>query len=187
MKKTTKSTHDIAVSILSAIVRVILILLIVTLSFTACALAYDRLVVKSEIPSVFGYSLLVIATPSMTGSINAGDAVIVKNASSYAVGDVVTYFPAGESTSVTHRIVRTEGDRFYTKGDANESEDPNPVYAGQIAGKVTTVIPKAGFFIEWLRTPTGIVFATAILAILVAIGMVGGKKDDKGAFCDAEL
>ena len=187
MKKTTNSTHDITVKVLSAIVRAILILMIVTLSFTACALAYDRLVVKSEIPSVFGYSLLVIATPSMTGAINAGDAVVVKNGYSYAVGDVVTYFPAGESVSVTHRIVRTEGDRFYTKGDANESEDPNPVYVGQIVGKVTTVIPKAGLVIEWLRTPTGIVFAVAILAILVAIGMVGGKKNDKVVCCDAEL
>lgn len=187
MKKSAKTAHDITMNVLNVIGRIILILLILVLSFTACVLAYDRFIAKSNVPSLFGYSLLVIATPSMTGSIDAGDAVIIKNAESYAVGDVVTYIPAGESVSVTHRIVRTEGDRFYTKGDANESEDPDPVYVGQIVGKVTTVIPKAGLVIEWLRTPTGIVFVVAIVAILIAIGMVVGKKDDKGVLCDAKL
>ena len=92
--------------VFSAIWRVMLILLAVILAISACTLAYDKFVKKSKIPSVFGYSVLIVASPSMTGSIEAGDAIIIKKSDSYAVGDVITYFPEDESFSVTHRISR---------------------------------------------------------------------------------
>ncbi len=187
MKKTEKSTLDIIKSVCAALGRIVLILLIAVLAFTACALAYDRFIKKSDVPSLFGYSLLVIATSSMSGTLDAGDAVIIKKEDSYVLNDVVTYFPQGESVSVTHRIVRTEGDRFYTKGDANNSEDPDPVYAGQIVGKVMIMIPQAGFVIEWLRTSTGIVFVVAVTFILIAIGIVASKTQNFGVLYDAQL
>ena len=64
---------------------------------------------------------------------------------------MITYFPENENFSVTHRIVRIEGDKFYTKGDANPSEDFDPVSIGQIVGKVTVKLDKVGYFIEWLK------------------------------------
>lgn len=150
----------------------ILILLVAVLAITAGVLAYDRFVKKSEIPSVFGYSMLVIASPSMSGAIEEGDAIIIKNSDSYAVGDVITYFPANERFSVTHRIVRIESDKFYTKGDANPSEDPAPVLIGQIAGKVAVKLNKVGYFIEWLKSPAGIIFAALFIMLLfLTIGM----------------
>ena len=153
--------------VFSAIWRGFVILLITVLATTAVALAYDKFTNKSKIPCAFGYSLLVIATPSMADSIDAGDAIIIKRAAEYAVGDVVTYFPAGEDYSVTHRIVRIEGDRFYTKGDANPSEDPDPVYAGQIVGKVEKHLPKVGYSWGIIRVgsllPTRFSFPHAIL------------------------
>lgn len=161
--------------VFSAIWRGILILLVTVLTITAGALAYDKFVNKSKIPSVFGYSVLVIATPSMSGAIETGDAIIIKRAAAYEVGDVITYFPAGESFSVTHRIVRTDGDKFYTKGDANPSEDPDPVFIGQIAGKVTKKIDKAGYFIEWLKSPTGIIFAAIFVVLILLIIVIEDK------------
>ena len=155
--------------IFSAIWRGFLIILIAFLTVIAAALAYDKLVNKTRMPSVFGYSLLVIATPSMSGAIETGDAIIIKRADSYEVGDVITYFPAEADYSVKHRIVRADGEKFYTKGDANPSEDPDPVFAEQIAGRVTKKIPKVGYFIEWLKSPSGIVFAIAFAGIIVAI------------------
>lgn len=58
--------------------KVVSILLIAVLVFTAGILMYDRFIKKSAVPSFFGYSLLVIATPSMADSIDAGDAIIIK-------------------------------------------------------------------------------------------------------------
>ena len=169
-----------------AIWRVMLLLLAAVLAITAGALAYDKFVKKSKIPSVFGYSVLIIASPSMTGAIEAGDAIIIKNSDSYAVGDVITYFPADESFSVTHRIVRTEGDKFYTKGDANPSEDPDPVLIEQIAGKVAVKLNKVGYFIEWLKSPVGIIFAATFIVLLILIIVIEDKRRGKTDSADPE-
>ena len=172
--------------VFSAIWRVILILFAAVLAISAGTLAYDKFVKKSKIPSVFGYSMLIIASPSMTGSIEAGDAIIIKNSDSYAVGDVITYFPADESFSVTHRIVRMEGDKFYTKGDANQSEDPDPVLIEQIAGKVAVKLDKVGYFIEWLKSPVGIIFAATFIVLLILIIVIADKRRGKTGSADSE-
>ena len=172
--------------VFSAIWRVMLILLAVILAISACTLAYDKFVKKSKIPSVFGYSMLIIASPSMTGSIEAGDAIIIKNSDSYAVGDVITYFPADESFSVTHRIVRMEGDKFYTKGDANQSEDSDPVLIEQIVGKVAVKLDKVGYFIEWLKSPVGIIFAATFIVLLILIIVIEDKRRGKTDSDDPE-
>lgn len=172
--------------VFSAIWRVMLILLAAVLAITVGMLAYDKFVKKSKIPSVFGYSMLIIASPSMTGAIEAGDAIIIKKSDSYAVGDMITYFPADESFSVTHRIVRMEGDKFYTKGDANQSEDPDPVLIEQIAGKVAVKLDKVGYFIGWLKSPVGIIIATAFIVLLILIIVIEDKRRGKTDSADPE-
>lgn len=172
--------------VFSAIWRVMLILLAAVLAITVGMLAYDKFVKKSKIPSVFGYSMLIIASPSMTGAIEAGDAIIIKKSDSYAVGDMITYFPADESFSVTHRIVRMEGDKFYTKGDANQSEDPDPVLIEQIAGKVGVKLDKVGYFIGWLKSPAGIIIAAAFIVLLILIIVIEDKRREKTDSADPE-
>ena len=178
MEKTEKKKISVS-GVVALAVKIVLGALVALLVFVAANLAYDKYVKKSAIPSVFGKSVLVIATPSMSGSIDAGDAIIIEKSNSYKKGDVVTYFPAAEATSVTHRIVRIEGDKYYTKGDANESEDPVPVFKNQIAGKVVGRIPKLGIIIEWLRTWQGIAFLVAIGAVIVALFMVAGGSNEE--------
>lgn len=164
--------------ILSVSSKVLLGAIIASLAFVAAVLAYDKFVKKSAIPSFFGRSLLVIATPSMTGSVDAGDAIIIKKSATYEVGDVITYFPAGESVSVTHRIVRIEGEKYYAKGDANETEDPDPIFSTQIAGKMTVRLPNLGIIIEWLRTWQGVAFIVSIGAVVVALVMVANPNEE---------
>ncbi len=182
----TENKKISAESILSSLWRILLGAIIAILVLVAGTLAYDKFVKKSPIPSIFGKSLLIIATPSMTGAIDAGDAIIIKKSDDYAVGDVITYFPADEATSVTHRIVRIEGDKYYAKGDANNSEDPDPIVISQIAGKMVGRIPKIGIVIEWLRTWQGIAFMLAVGAVIVALVMVAGKPDEEYAEANAE-
>lgn len=166
--------------ILSVSLRIVSAVIIGFLVFVAATLTYDKYVKKSAIPSFFGRSVLIIATPSMSGAIETGDMIVIKKCDEYNVGDVITYFPAAESTSVTHRLVRIEGNKFYTKGDANESEDPDPVFITQIAGKVTRTIPKVGIVIEWLRTWQGAFFLISVGAVIVAIVMIaGGEEEDE--------
>ena len=182
----TSEKKNLRGRVFSAIWRVMLILLAVILAISACTLAYDKFVKKSKIPSVFGYSVLIVASPSMTGAIEAGDAIIIKKSDSYAVGDVITYFPADENFSVTHRIVRMEGDKFYTKGDANQSEDPDPVLIDQIAGKVAVKLDKVGYFIEWLKSPVGMIFAATFIVLLILIIVIEDKWKEKADPADSE-
>ena len=182
----TSENKNLRGRVFSAIWRVMLILLAAVLAITVGMLAYDKFVKKSKIPSVFGYSMLIIASPSMTGAIEAGDAIIIKKSDSYAVGDMITYFPADESFSVTHRIVRIEGDKFYTKGDANQSEDPDPVLIEQIAGKVAVKLDKVGYFIGWLKSPAGIIIAAAFIVLLILIIVIEDKRRGKTDSADPE-
>lgn len=182
----TSENKNLRGRVFSAIWRVILILLAAVLAITSGTLAYDKFVKKSKIPSVFGYSVLIVASPSMTGAIEAGDAIIIKKSDSYAVGDVITYFPADENFSVTHRIVIMEGDKFYTKGDANQSEDPDPVLIEQIAGKVAVKLDKVGYFIEWLKSPAGIIFAATSIVLLILIIVIEDKRRGNTDAADPE-
>ena len=182
----TSENKNLRGRVFSAIWRVMLILLAAVLAISACTLAYDKFVKKSKIPSVFGYSVLIVASPSMTGAIEAGDAIIIKKSDSYAVGDVITYFPADENFSVTHRIVRMEGDKFYTKGDANQSEDSDPVLIEQIVGKVAVKLDKVGYFIEWLKSPIGIIFAATFIVLLILIIVIEDKRRGKKDAADPE-
>lgn len=177
--KTNKSKIISVGSLFSALWRLILGLITVFLVFVAVVLAYDKYVEKARIPSFFGKSALVIATPSMSGSIEAGDLIIITKSYKYELDDIITYFPAGEGTSVTHRIVRIEGEKYYTKGDANNSEDPDPVFITQIAGKMTGSIPKVGIIIEWLSTWQGIAFILAVGAVVVAIVTIADGYEDE--------
>lgn len=177
--ETNKSKIISVGSLFSALWRLILGLITVFLVFVAVVLAYDKYVEKARIPSFFGKSALVIATPSMSGSIEAGDLIIITKSYKYELDDIITYFPAGEGTSVTHRIVRIEGEKYYTKGDANNSEDPDPVFITQIAGKMTGSIPKVGIIIEWLSTWQGIAFILAVGAVVVAIVTIADGYEDE--------
>ena len=175
---TNEKKNISAREILSFAGRILLGAVIALLVFVAAVLAYDKYVKKSPVPSFFGRSVLIVATPSMSGSIEAGDSIIIKKSSTYEVGDIISYFPAGDTVSVTHRIIRIEGEKYYTKGDANASEDPDPIFIGQIAGKVVGRIPKAGIIIEWLKTWQGIAFMIAVGAVIVALVMVCGEQDE---------
>lgn len=178
--RTNENAKKTALKIFSVCSRVLLYAIVAILVFTASMLAYDKYVKKSAIPSFFGKSVLVIATPSMTGAVDAGDVIIIEKQSSYKVGDIITYLPAAEATSVTHRIVRIEGEKFYAKGDANNSEDPDPIFENQIVGKMVKRIPKVGIIIEWLRTWQGVAFVIAIGVVVVVLVMVAdGYADDE--------
>ena len=178
--RTNENAKKTALKIFSVCSRVLLYAIVAILVFTASMLAYDKYVKKSAIPSFFGKSVLVIATPSMTGAVDAGDVIIIEKQSSYKVGDIITYLPAAEATSVTHRIVRIEGEKFYAKGDANNSEDPDPIFESQIVGKMVKRIPKVGIIIEWLRTWQGVAFVISIGVVVVVLVMVAdGYADDE--------
>ena len=104
----------------------------------------------------FQYKLLVISTPSMTGSLNVGDAIIYEEYDGEVIeeGNVVV-FSKDEQTMVVHRVVdiqRVNGQVYYTtKGDANETTDAGYVTVDEIRGIVRCKVPHIGYPSLWLR------------------------------------
>ena len=116
-----------------------------------------------------GYAVI---TDSMSPDINRGDAVFVKKADfgSLKQGDVVTVaFPDG-SGYFTHRIIAIDYDAqvIRTKGDANQSRDPQPSSNEQIVGKVWYSVPLLGYFSIALSS-LGAVKMSVILAVAAIV------------------
>lgn len=106
----------------------------------------------------FRYSLLIIATPSMTGELNVGDAVLYEeydpSEDVIREQDVVVFSKDG-ATLIVHRVVdidNIDGEiRYITKGDANEDADQGYVTEDQLLGIVLCKVPHIGHPSLWLR------------------------------------
>ena len=141
------------------------------LLFVVSVLAVDRFVNRSPVPSFVGVATLVVATGSMSGTIEEGDLIIVKRADEYKIGDIVTFLGQGDEIPTTHRIIRIDGDKFYTKGDANNAEDPRAVLKEDVVGKVVGTVPYVGLFFRWLKEELGWLYLVAGIAV-IASGIV---------------
>lgn len=121
------------------------------------------------IPKLMGYEEMAVLTGSMEPEYPVGSLIYVKekDPETLQVGDVITYRLSGD-TVVTHRIVEidTEAQTVTTKGDANESNDGQPVAFDSVVGKAEFKIPYLGFISMNIKTPKGIL---AVCGVLVAI------------------
>lgn len=103
----------------------------------------------------FKYGLLVIATDSMTGEINKGDAVIYTEYDDQIIkeGQVIVF--EKDDVKVVHRVVKIERingqNRYYTKGDANDVMDSGYVTDFQIIGLTDFKISYIGYPTIWIR------------------------------------
>ena len=129
----------------------------------------------NTVPMPFGVGSAVVLSGSMEPEISVGDLLIITEAQSYQVGDVVV-FQDGRS-SVTHRIVSISEDKVVTRGDANNTEDA-PITLEQIKGKVTMVIPLIGYAINLIKTPVGTICVLA-LAVFLLESSFGAEKQKK--------
>lgn len=143
------------------------------------ALAVVMLVSVFPIPG--NYQFMVVQSGSMEPTIKIGSVVLVKPASAYQIGDIITFKGGfrnarGENLPVTHRIVEMRVDSgvpLYTmKGDANDSVDTREIGKGQIIGKVLFDIPYVGYAVEAARTPYGFLSLIIIPAALIGYDQV---------------
>ncbi|MDD4493245.1 MAG: signal peptidase I [Eubacteriales bacterium] len=151
---------------------IILVVLIALLVMNLYSI-FTQVVLKEDLPKIFGYSRLVIISGSMSPAIEAGDLIMVKEYDSYAVNDVIA-FRSGNSI-ITHRIIGFEDDKAVTKGDFNNVADKDPVDRENIVGKVVYLIPKVGNVILFLRSPLGVMILTSVIVGMTALPYIFGK------------
>lgn len=145
-------------------------------------LGIDKFILKSPVPSVFGYATLTIKTGSMNGTsiivenkdpvqINIGDLILIKKTNDYKIGDVITFIHEGEKIPTTHRIIGYTDDGYITKGDANNTKDSLPVSKEEVIGEVVGHYPKLGRFYLWIKE-IGWIYIAGALAILTIGGFL---------------
>ena len=74
-----------------------------------------------------------VETGSMEDKIHRGDYILLYRKTNYHVGDVITY--KVDNYFITHRIVKIDGNKITTKGDANNLEDEE-IDISQVEGRV---------------------------------------------------
>lgn len=155
--------------VLWSILGAILLFILIVVS----TLLVDKYVKKSTVPMFAGYGTMIVISPSMSGTIEKGDLIIVKRMDEYKPGDIVTYtLPNGMAN--THRLVNYADESktsFITKGDASPDIDQvldPPVMLDDICGKVVGTIPKVGIFFEWVTSESGWIYIVALLVVVVA-------------------
>lgn len=108
------------------------------------------------ISNQFRFGMLVIATDSMTGELNKGDAAIYERYDDQiiAVGQVIAF--EKDSSVVVHRVIDIKNvdgtNRYYTQGDVNEEPDSGYVTESQVVGLVNLKVPYIGYPTIWLRS-----------------------------------
>ena len=141
-------------------------------------LCFDKFVLGHQVPSIFGYSSLMVATGSMSGTIEEGDLIIIKDTGDYKIGDIVTFFQDGDTIPTTHRIYNIDEDGLWvTRGDANNSYDKRSISSDEIIGEVVLVIPYVGTFIDWAVEGGGLIYIIGIF-LIIGLGIYIIKGDD---------
>ena len=110
--------------IFKLLVNIIFVIIIVLLSIYVLLRMTDKI------------EIYQVKTGSMEEKIHVGDYILIYQKDDYNVGDIVTY--TSNEGFITHRIVRKNGSKIITKGDANNSEDKE-IIASTIVGETILI------------------------------------------------
>jgi signal peptidase I len=130
-------------------------------------------------PAAAGWKPVLIVGGSMMPLIERGDVVVaspVTDPATLVAGQVVVMDrPGFPGTLVTHRVVgRDAQGRLITRGDANSTDDTDPVDPAAIHGLARLRVPGVGLPVFWLREqhwlPVGAWLAGTVLAVVAVSG-----------------
>ena len=129
-------------------------------------------------------SYVLVNGVSMEPNFHGGDLAIVKAASDYGVGDIVTYRDPEMEVYVIHRIIGVQQGRYVIKGDNNSWIDSFHPTRDEILGKLWIHLPKVGLIVNWMRLPINMALIAGILGGVVMAGSntqpnQHGKKKNK--------
>lgn len=170
--KAVKKGGTIVISVLLWIV----ILIAALYAFTTMATRDNQ-----NVSSLLGYTPLVVKTNSMSPTFDAGDLIFIKKCDPDTLkeGDIICFHTIidNEYALNTHRIEKIDesnGVRSYTTmGDNNNGiADRHIISNGDIVGKYTGHLKKAGKVMDFLSSSTGFLIVIVIPMLLFFIYQV---------------
>lgn len=135
-------------------------------------------------PQSFGgqFDYATVRGNSMAPGLLDGDAVLIRRAANYHVGDSVAARNPQLDVVLLHRIIADDGVRFTTQGDNRPARDAYEPTRDDVIGKQFARIPHAGNVIRWLQRPiVAVVFGAAVLAVIGVGGATRRKPRRRGA------
>lgn len=157
--------------VLNITLTVIMIIFILANLYTLAA----RRITGRQNVTVFGFSAAVVLSGSMSGAIEINDIIITRSQTDYRIDDIIM-FESGSAT-VTHRIIAINDEGYLTRGDANNTDDKDPIAQEKVIGKVIAVIPKVGVLIAFFQTPFGMLLLVLLLLTFVGLSSLTGRKN----------
>lgn len=129
---------------------------------------------------VLPLKMYTVLSGSMEPTIPTGSLVFALDVKpeELVVEDILMFNPR-ETNMVMHRIVdivETENGReFITRGDANNVNDPVPIYPQEVKGRVFGFVPYVGTGIQWIQQNIILVVA-AIVGVIAAWTLIFERK-----------
>lgn len=137
---------------------------------------------------LFGIQPFTVLSGSMAPAYPTGALIYVKptDAQQVHVGDPITFHLGNGQTVATHRVISIDEENacFYTKGDANETPDGQPVSYDHLIGVPVFSVPLLGYVSSFISAPPGlyvaiaVVLAAAVLLFLPGLLRKAQEQDD---------
>lgn len=127
-------------------------------------------------PRVAGFGTYAVLSGSMEPTFHVGSIVYVDKsvtADEIEVGDPITFIKS-DQLMATHRVIAIDRDarEFTTKGDANNTEDLDPVPFESLVGRAEHTVPYLGYIALYVKTPKGIMAGVGVLIVLVLLYLI---------------
>ena len=134
------------------------------------------------LPKVLGYQAYTVISGSMEPEIETGSLVYIGyvKPQDVQVDDVIAFYGGRDSNAIiTHRVVenRVIMGEFITKGDANQTNDMNPVPYDELIGRVELTIPKFGVVAQMLSGMQGKIAAGCVVAMAIVLHVIAAMVD----------
>lgn len=135
------------------------------------------------LPRLFGYQIYEVVSGSMEPEIPVGSVLYVKSVEPAKIeeNDVIAYKDADDV--VAHRVVynRSTTGEFVTKGDANNTEDREPIPYDAVIGKVDLHLPFFGMAMTVYSSVMGKVYLLLTAGCGLMLCMLASRMEDEQA------
>lgn len=168
--------------IIKRLLKIVYVPIIAGIILITILAGYKKYVKHENNISILGFRQYVVATGSMEPEYNIGDLIVIRETTKeeIKIGDVINYISETGIDTITHRVVdiiQKDGQTYYkTKGDNNNSVDPELVNYSQVKGILVFKISKLGTVITKMFTGTGI---TILFAVIILSYIRDKNKEEK--------
>jgi signal peptidase len=161
-----------------------------TAGLQALTLATAGLFLMATAPAFAGFHAITVAGGSMGDALPVGSVAVTRTVSAgdVRVGDVIAFRRSESAAPTLHRVVaieEREGRRVATtRGDANATDDYEPLALERSGERVLYYVPWAGYLFALARSGASrllIAGLAAVLAARIVLSRRGSRRDDLNA------